>query len=373
MKYNILYVDSSQDIYGGGQISLLELLKKIDRTKFEPIVLLSEAGKLQKAVEQINLDYKILSMPTIKPLGIFSFICTTLKLGWFIRQRQITLVHSNTSRATIYVTLATLISGIPVVWHVRIPHTDGLLDRYLALRSSFIIVVSQAVKKRFDWLKKGKIKVIYNGVNTKSFSPGPPYDEIMNKFDLKNKNIVIGAVGRISPEKGLEFLISAMEDVIKVYPQAKILIVGEGNTQYLLALQAKVDELNLSSNIIFAGFHEDIPEVLRSIDIFCLPSLTEGFNRTLLEAMACGLPIVATEVGGNVEIIQDGVNGLLVTPGNSGALASAIIALLKDKKKAKNMGIEGRRIVKESFSIETNVRQTEALYKEIISAKWKAK
>jgi glycosyltransferase involved in cell wall biosynthesis len=366
MKYNILYVDSSQDIHGGGQISLLELLKKIDKTKFKPLVVLSEAGKLQKAVEQINLDYKIISMPAIKPRGIFSFIGTIWKLSRVIRQRQITLVHTNTTRATIYVSLATLVLNIPVVWHVRIPHTDGLLDRYLASTSSFIIVVSQAVKKRFNWLKKEKIKVIYNGVDTKSFSPGQPSDGIMSKFNLKNENVVIGAVGRISPEKGLEFLISAIKDVIKVYSHAKVLIVGEGNTQYHFALQTKVDELSLSSNVIFTGFHEDVPEILRCIDIFCLPSMTEGFNRTLLEAMSCGLPIIATSVGGNVEIIQDGVNGLLVPPGNSSALASAIIELLQNKRKAQKMGTEGRRVVEQNFNIQTNVNQIQELYSNLL-------
>jgi glycosyltransferase involved in cell wall biosynthesis len=103
------------------------------------------------------------------------------------------------------------------------------------------------------------------------------------------------------------------------------------------------------------------------MDIFCLPSLTEGFNRSLLEAMACSLPVVATNVGGNVEIVQDGVNGLLVPPRNSDALASAITELMEDRQKAQKMGLEGRRLVEENFSIEKNVMRIENLYEEIIS------
>jgi glycosyltransferase involved in cell wall biosynthesis len=94
--------------------------------------------------------------------------------------------------------------------------------------------------------------------------------------------------------------------------------------------------------------------------------LTEGFNRSLLEAMACGLPVVATAVGGNVEIVQDGVNGLLVPPSNPGALASAIAELLRDKEKARKMGLEGKLLVEENFSIDINVRKTEKLYLQIL-------
>lgn len=369
MKYNILYIDSSQGIYGGGQISLLELLKNIDRTKFRPVVILSEAGKLQKEIEQIDLDCKIISMPSITLFNIFSCIVAIWKLGLFMRKRQITLVHTNTSRATIYAGLASLISRIPVVWHIRIPHSDGLLDRFLASRSSHLITVSQAVKRRFNWLREGKIRVIYNGVDTKRFSPGPTYNDLRRKLNLNDENIVIATVGRLSHEKGLEFLISALEGIVEKYPQTKVLIVGNGNEEYHLSLQAKAKNLGLSSNVIFAGFREDIPEILRCVDVFCLPSLTEGFNRTLLEAMACGLPVVATSVGGNVELVQNSLPGLLVPPNNSSALAAAIVELLKNRTKSQKMGMDGRRIVEENFSIETNVRQTEALYEEIISTK----
>ena len=114
------------------------------------------------------------------------------------------------------------------------------------------------------------------------------------------------------------------------------------------------------------GFYKDIPQILKCMDVYCLPSLSEGFNRSLLEAMACGLPVIATRVGGNIEIVQDGVNGLLVPPSNSERLADAIAELLRDREKARNMGFEGRRIVEENFSIEKNVEKIEAQYLQIL-------
>jgi glycosyltransferase involved in cell wall biosynthesis len=366
MKINILYVDSSE-IFGGGQISLLELLKGIDRKKFRPSVILSRAGRLKNEVEKIGLECDIIPMPKIRPYTAFALKGTIKKLADFIKKNQVSIVHTNTSRATVYTVLGTKKSGIPVIWNARIPHRDWLLDWFICPRLARIIAVSKAVKERLSWLKEDKVEIIYNGVDIQRFSPGSAQNEVRKKFRINSGDIVIGTVGRLSPEKGLEHLISAMRKVVDVLPQTKILIVGKEDVRYSLYLQAKINELELSSHVFFAGFHDDVPQILRCMDIFCLPSLTEGFNRSLLEAMACSLPVVATNVGGNIEIVQDGVNGLLVPPRNSDALASAITELMEDRQKAQKMGLEGRRLVEENFSIEENVMRMENLYEEIIS------
>jgi glycosyltransferase involved in cell wall biosynthesis len=275
-------------------------------------------------------------------------------------------VHANTSRAAFYAVKAAKKLNIPVVWHVRIPHRDILLDGFLAKRSSGIIVVSQAVKDRFSWLKSNKINVIYNGVDIRKFTPAASGDEARKKLGLSGSDIVIGTVGRLSSEKGLECLILAAQNLVKAHSGTKFLVIGDGNEKYRCFLQDKIKRLNLGPNFIFTGFREDVPEVLRCADIFCLPSLTEGFNRALLEAMACGLPVVATSAGGNVEIVRDGISGFLVPPGNPDMLVSAIVKLIQNKERAGNMGIEGRRIVEKKFSIEQNVEKTEKLYLDLM-------
>jgi glycosyltransferase involved in cell wall biosynthesis len=367
MRHRILYVDSTEDIYGGGQISLLELLRNLDRSKFRPVVALSEKGKLREEIEQLGGEYVIIPMPTIRPWSVSTCLGVAGKMAEFIKRNDFALIHTNTSRSTIYAGFAAKKFKIPVVWHVRIPHPDRPLDIILARWSSRIIAVSHIVKKRFSWLKQEKVTVIYNGVDTKRFCPTASRDSVREKLHLSREDIVIGTVGRLSSEKGLEFLLSATRDVVMAYPRVKVLIVGNGNKDYRLFLQEKAKSLELSSNIIFAGFRDDIPQLLGGMDIFCLPSLTEGFNRSLLEAMACGLPVVATHVGGNLEIVRDGVNGAVVPPHNPYALGSAIIELLKDREKARIMGSEGHRLVEEKFSIEKNVRLTESLYEEVIS------
>lgn len=176
-------------------------------------------------------------------------------------------------------------------------------------------------------------------------------------------------MGRLSPEKGLEFIITGMVDIVKVYPNTKLIIVGSGNEEYKLKLQETIKQLGLSSNILLVGFVDDITKILRCLDIYCLSSLTEGCNRTLLEAMAVGLPVVATAVGGNVEIVEDSVNGILVPPNDPRGLASAILDLLKDKKRSDKMGKTGRKVIFEKFGIKKNVQLTQSIYEEIISRK----
>ena len=366
VMHRVLYIDSGEGIFGGGQISLLELLAHIDTIKFQPLVILGEEAKLKKEVKKLGIECAFLPMPRFQWLNPFPFFAGFWRIFNFVRKQKIKLIHSNTSRAALYAGPVAKILSIPLIWHVRVQPPDNLLDRFLVLFASRIIAVSRIVKRRFEWFKKDRVEIIYNGVDTQRFSPGKAQDDVRKKLHINSEDMVIGAVGRLSPEKGLEYLISAIREVVNLYPRTKVLLVGDGDEKYRLSLQEKVKDLELSSHIFFVGFYENVPHILRCLDIFSLPSLTEGFNRSLLEAMACGLPVVATAVGGNVEIVQDGVNGLLVLPSNPGALAFAITELLKDKEKARKMGLEGKLLVEENFSIDINVRKIEKLYLQIL-------
>jgi glycosyltransferase involved in cell wall biosynthesis len=366
MTYRILYIDSSGSVFGGGQVSLLELLGRVSKAKFRPFVVLSEKGKLSEKVQKLNIECEIIKMSTLKILNPFVLLGTLSQLFRFMKLHRISLIYANSSRAAIYAGLVAKFLKIPMLWHVRIPHSDRLLDRFLAFLSTKIIVVSQAVGKRFDWLPKEKKGLVYNGIDINKFSPTAKDVDFRAKFNLQSTHTVIGTVGRFSPEKGHTILISAIEKVARIVPKIKVLFIGDGNEKFRLSLREKIKKLELSSYFVFTGFCEDIQNILGIMDIFCLPSLSEGFNRGLLEAMACGLPVIATAVGGNIEVVKNKVNGLLVPPGNPEALASAIIALLKDRKEAQRMSCEGRRIVEENFSIETNVKKIEEIYLQIL-------
>jgi glycosyltransferase involved in cell wall biosynthesis len=369
IMHRILYLDSSVGIFGGGQISLLEFLTNMDRAKYYPLVIVGEEGKLINEIERLEVECQVIPMPGLKKLNLFMFLDGFWRIFSYAREKKVKLIHCNTSRATLYAGPIAKILGIPLIWHVRIPYPDNLLDRFLVPLCSRIIAVSRTVKSRFDGFKNAKVEVVYNGVDIKTFFSGSVKEEVRKKFHIDSEDIVIGTVGRLSPEKGYEHLISAIRDVAIEYPRIKVLIVGSGSEEYRLYLQEKINKLKLSSNIIFTGFYEDVPQILNCMNIYSLPSLSEGFNRSLLEAMACGLPVVATNVGGNMEVVKDGVNGLLVPSDHPVRLAAAITELLKDREKAKRMGLAGRERVEEKFSIEKNVRRTETIYEEIILKK----
>lgn len=359
----------NQKFLGGGQISLLELLKELDRTKYFPHVIISESKIFREKIAQLSIQCKVLPIPRINILQIYKFISTIWNLYKFIKKENIAVIHANNSRSMIYIAFVGLFIPIPIVWHVRVPISDGFLDRILAARATIVITVSKSVKERFRWIKNDKIRVVYNGVNTERFCPRKNLKENKHNQGITGEDRIIGTVGRLSPEKGLEYLISGMSDIVKVFPKAKLLIVGSGKEAYRNALEDKIKREGLSSNIFIMDFLDDIHEVFQIFDVYCLSSLTEGFNRTLLEAMSAGLPVIATAVGGNREIVVDSVNGILVQACDSHALSTATIGLLEDKNKSVKMGQAGRKIVFEKYSIYKNTQLTQSIYEEVIAKK----
>jgi len=365
--YTILYLANSGDIIGGGQISLLGLLKRLNRGKYYPVVVCPEEGSLFDELNKILVETKIVRMETIRNLNIFSWVRTVNKLIQLIKRRKIDLIHSNGSRATIFGGIAARLTKTPLIWHVRIADSDKLLDKFLVKLANKIIVVSKAVSLRFNWLKdkEDKIVVVYNGIDLERFKPDVGIRKVRGKISLSSETPLVATVGRLDWYKGHKYLLEAAEKIVQTLPDARFLIVGDG--EYRERLENQVKQLNLDENVIFTGNRKDIPEILASIDLFVLSSVSEGFGRAAAEAMACGKPVVATKAGGLSEVVEDGITGILVPPKNSIALAEAIIKLLKDKKKAENMGIAGRKRVEKLFSIERNMKSIEELYEKMLT------
>jgi glycosyltransferase involved in cell wall biosynthesis len=165
---------------------------------------------------------------------------------------------------------------------------------------------------------------------------------------------------RLNQLKGIGYFLEAAATVTRKFPDARFVIAGDGAHRERLEEQAR--RLNLGERVLFIGFRRDIPDLLREAAVSVLPSLSEGLSNTLLESMAAGVPVVGTLVGGNPEVIENGVSGLLVPPRDAAALAAAIGRLLEDNEFASRLGQEGRRRVAELFSVECSVRNTEQLY-----------
>jgi glycosyltransferase involved in cell wall biosynthesis len=167
--------------------------------------------------------------------------------------------------------------------------------------------------------------------------------------------------------KGVEYFLDAASVLAARFQDVWFLVVGDGGSKRELEEQAS--RLGLAQRIVFTGFRNDVPALLSEATVSVLPSLSEGTSNTLLESMAAGIPVIATRVGGNPEVIEDGVSGLLVAPRDSAALADAIRRLLEDEGLALRLGLAGMRRVSELFSIEGSVHQTEHLYQRLVEAK----
>jgi glycosyltransferase involved in cell wall biosynthesis len=209
-----------------------------------------------------------------------------------------------------------------------------------------------------------------NGIDLSHFRPGINGEKIRSEFKVGRDTKLIGTIGHLAPLKGYEELTDAMVELVREGCDVKLAIVGEAiypNSQsYKQRLLSLVYSKGLKDRVIFAGFREDIPELLASFDIFVLPSRSEGFGRVNLEAMAMRKPVISTNVGGIPEVVLDGVTGSLVAPGNPEDLARAIMKLLTDPELGESLGREGRGRVEEHFTLQAHVQRIQEIYGEIL-------
>ena len=260
------------------------------------------------------------------------------------------------------------ILGIPNVSSVRdvqewINPIQRLLDRFTSPLSFVIYACSNGVKEFL--VKTVKIPAmdiitILNGIDVKDFRINVNRSKKLQELGLNPDKLVVGTVSRLhEPKKGFRFLLKAAQNLQKRY-ECQFLIVGGGKDEAELKEMAKEMELK----VLFTREREDVPELLQVMDIFVLSSLYEGLPVSLLEAMASGLPVVATKVGGMPEVVVDGKTGFLVDPGSYEQLIEKIGELLRNSEKRKLFGISGLERVKKAFSIEKTVNEIEGLWKE---------
>lgn len=249
---------------------------------------------------------------------------------------------------------------------------DHRLGTFLALRSkiSKIITVSHFLEEELMqkyFVQKDKIRVVYNGVDAERFNHNLSGDSIKKLHKLENCPVVL-YLGRLSPYKGLQFLIKAVPKVLREVPTTKFLVSGA--MRYDVAdLSRLIKSLKVKDAIIFTGYvsNRKVPELYAACDVFCYPSLWEGFGLTPAEAQACGKPVVAFNNCAIPEVVDNGRTGLLVEPKNVEALAEALVSLLQDKERRIHMGLNARDRVLQLFSWDKAAQQTLQVYHEVLS------
>lgn len=385
-KISILHLRNCRGIttLTGPETYLLDLLSYIDKARFNLRLAFTEdsnkpASLFLRKLANRHINYK--SIPTTNRFQLrdLRYLMNQIKT------QQIDLLNTHDARSGVIGLLASKLTHTPLVsfahgwvnWENRLSK-DRL---YASLESSaishadYIIVGSRHMMDLLltRGIPEWKINHIPIGIDTNRFRKISNSRTIRHEYQIATDTPLIGTVCRIHPWKGQRHFIEAAARVHRSCPEVKFLIVGDvaypGHNQYKQQLIDLRDRLNLKNTIIFTGSRKDIPSVMNALDVFVLPSLVEPFGIVLLEAQACGVPVIATSVGGIPETISVNHTGMLVKPGNADELADAILTLLRKKKRAIAMGEAGRERIEKYFSAVAMAKKTESLYTKIFSIK----
>jgi glycosyltransferase involved in cell wall biosynthesis len=368
-KFNILYLHN-ESIMGGAEISLLNLVKRLDKKLFEPHFACSKEGPFIDELRNIEIPPDFVQFPGIRwpnPVRI----CNTIRnLVDIIKRKEIDLIHSNQPRSNLFGAIAAKIKNIPIVWHERCLEQGRFdSDNIFSFLPDRIICNSNAVRNRFTKEKiDAKIKTIINGVDLNEFDLESDGSVIRKEFNIDEGELIVGTIGRIDPEKGYECFLESARIILQDVPNVRFLVIGEASNNH--SFEKSLSEMSVEKGIdkktIFTGFRRDIPQLIANMDVVVLPSEIDACSRVLFESMAMQKPLVAANAGGTPEVVQDGITGLLVKPGDPSDMAKCVKRLLDDKNLAEQYGKAGRKRVEEMFTIERNIKETEGVYLELL-------
>jgi glycosyltransferase involved in cell wall biosynthesis len=367
---NILYLTNHLNI--GGISSYVLTLAKGMKARGHAVYLASSAGEIAERLNQAGVPFLPIPIKTKSEANLPKILGSCFMALRYIKEKDIDIVHSNTRVTSV---LGSLLENFSHTPHISTCH--GFFKQRLSRRifpcwGRKVIAVSRQVQEHLvsDFrLRQEDIRVIPNGIELSRFKV---YTLEFKEEAKKNLGLgpgpVVGIVARLSDVKGHVYLIEAMKSVLEKTGDAQLLIVGNGNMKKeLLNLTRR---LGIEKSVFFMPAVWDTAKILPIMDLFVLPSLKEGLGLSLMEAMASGLAVVASDVGGIKGLIKHGQTGLLVQPADSLSLASAISGLLKDKVKAQSLGDNARSFINESFSQEAMVLETERVYLECVNTKY---
>ncbi|HEX2754961.1 MAG TPA: glycosyltransferase [Candidatus Limnocylindrales bacterium] len=351
---------------GGAQEHVFGLMTRMDTTHYEASVVSLSAGSAVRKLERHGFDVTVIDQPddadAVRAL-------TTL-----LARVQPDIIHTHMYRADLVGTRAAMALGesgrrrpyiVSTVHSSRVrSHEDRELLRRLTPEMDQLIAVSKSIERKIaaEHRTGAPVRLIYNGVDLQRYDHTDPCCTLRDEYGMEPGAPIVGVVARLEPEKGHQTLIEAWPQVLREVPAAYLLIVGEGSRRDFLEQWAAAHKV--AHRVVFAGRRDDIPAVTAAIDVAVLPSWREAQGLSILEAMALSRPVVASDVGGIPEMIEDGVTGLLVEHDNPVALAAAIVRLLTDHAYADTLARAGHDLVHDRFCIELMVKAVEQIYDE---------
>ena len=360
---NVLHLCESSAT-GGAESVLISLAEGLDRNRYRSLVCLLSEGWLKGELDRRRIETVVIPQPhSFDPLWLF-------RASRLLKDRDIDVMHSHEFATNVYACALSRMTGIPLVATVHGKNYYGdklrrrVAYRYVARHSTMVAVSNDL--RRFMTERVGippdDIRVVHNGIDLGRYKAQHRCNAVREELRLGDDQRVIGTVGNLFAVKGHSYLLQACQIVRRVFPDFVLLVAGEGDQ--LDNLRREAADLGIAGNIRFLGFRDDVPTLLQAMEVFVLPSLSEGLPLCVLEALALEKPVVATNVGGVAEIVDEGVTGYLVPPKDPKALAERTLLLLGNPRIAASMGQAGRRKVEEAFRLETMVRDYQLLYEE---------
>ena len=359
---------SGSAAYGGGERYLELLFDHLDRARYRALLICPEPGPFVGRMKERGVETHLVHLaPLFNPIALW-------RLTRLLARERVTILQTHGARANFYGRIAGRLAAVPVIistvhnslkdYEVR-PLRRGLYTFLLRLTLPLvhqIICVSDA--NRRDLIEEcpaaaAKTHTVYNGVDPLAFTSQPDHQRIRQELGVIQGPVLV-TIARLTEQKGHRYLLQALPCLLETWPQLCCVFVGEGELQY--ALHRMAIDLVVEQACRFVGVREDIADILAAADLFVLPSLSEGFPFVLLEALAMGLPVVASQVNGVPELIGDHKTGLLVPPRDPQALATAIREVLSDSTAASKMGAAGRAVVEERFTVDRMVANTMAIF-----------
>lgn len=356
--------------YGGAETQLKNLALRLKQRKW----LLSVVSMLPPKAYVDELESAGICVYNLRMRRKVPDPRAVLRLAAIMRRERPLLIHSHMIHANLLARMTRLFVKVPVLICTAHSITEGGRARELAYRltdplADLTTQVSEAGKQRYiqvGAVPPHKIVCIPNGIDTSRFQPSPSVRQaVREQLGCTADAFVWLTVGRLEPVKNHLELLHAFREVAAVHPHARLLIAGQGSLQ--AATEQRITELGLAERVRLLGVRRDIPDLLNAADAFVLPSLWEGMPLTLLEASATALPIVATDVGGNAEVVLEGETGYLVPVKDTEALAQAMLRVMGLSEADRiTMGQAGRAHVMQNFDLERVVDRWEALYRELL-------
>ncbi|MGE0267437.1 MAG: glycosyltransferase [Candidatus Omnitrophota bacterium] len=353
---------------GGAERFLAGLLEHMDRTRFDPVLCcMNWKGEWAEPLEKKGI--KVIALNKKNGIDLKAFRA----LVRIIREGRFQIVNTHLWLADVMGRVAAILCGVPVIittaqnvdvwkkWHHR------LVDRILSYRTTKMIAVSNAVKEYYHrqvGFPAAKIEVIPNAIDVSAYEDAGDVTYLQKEFDLKPGDFVLACIGRLNLQKGHKYLLESLKEIYNEMPDLKVLIVGDGEERDNLKRTAEND--GIMPMLRFTGQRKDIPQVLALSKALILPSIFEGLPLCVLEAMASARPVIATDVGGTKELAVDGQTAFIVEPKRPELLSEAVRRLRALPDQGRQMGINGREIVRREFSISTITRKTSDMFEHLV-------